>query len=246
MDDKKYILFLSFALILSSLLIYFLHFLIFRDIKHLLSYFLLHLAFVPIDVLIVTIVIERILEHRDKINKLKKLNMLIGAFFNTVGEDLLKIILKADKGNIKSILKISNEWDNKKYEKIKKLLKNYNYDIDIEKINLYELKNLLDKNKEFLLRLMENPLLLEHDEFSELLLAVFHLADELHKREDLNNLPKSDLNHLKNDIIRVYKFLVIQWLNYVKHLKDNYPYLYSIYLRSNPFNEGSVIVTENN
>ncbi|XRO75456.1 hypothetical protein ACO3TA_00845 [Methanocaldococcus sp. 28A] len=246
MNDKKYILTTGICLIFLSILIYLIHFLIFGKIDYILSYFLLHLAFVPIEVLIVSLIIERILDYREKKKKLEKLNMVVGSFFSCVGEELLKIILKANIDNIKDYLKISEDWDNKMYEKTKKLLKNYDYNIDIEKIDLYELKSLLEKNKEFLLRLMENPLLLEHEDFTELLLAVFHLADELHKREDLSNLPKSDLYHLKNDILRVYRLLVIQWLNYLMHLKDKYPYLYSLCLRANPFNDKSVIIINNN
>ncbi|ACV23845.1 hypothetical protein [Methanocaldococcus fervens] len=242
MDEKKFISILAVLLIFTSMIVYSIHFIIFGDAEHILSYFLLHLAFVPIEVLLVTIVIERILDYKEKNEKLKKLNMVVGCFFNNVGEKLLEIILEGDVGNIRDYLKISNDWDDKKYKETKKLLKNFNYNIDMEKIDLNKLKNFLEKNKEFLLRLMENPVLLEHEEFTELLMAVFHLTDELHRRENLNNLPKSDLEHLKNDIIRAYKLLVIQWLNYLIHLKNNYPYLYSVYLRTNPFNKKSAVV----
>lgn len=227
-----------------SILVYSIHFLIFGKVDYILSYFLLHLAFVPIEVLLVSLIIEKILDYREKKKILEKLNMVVGSFFNSVGEELLKIILEGDVGNIRDYLKISDEWNDKTYEETKKLLMNYDCNIDIEKIDLYKLKNLLERNKEFLLRLMENPLLLEHESFTELLLAVFHLADELHRREDLSNLPKSDLDHLKNDIIRVYKLLIIQWLNYLMHLKDNYPYLYSLCLRANPFDNKSIIIEE--
>ncbi|AIJ05407.1 hypothetical protein JH146_0558 [Methanocaldococcus bathoardescens] len=244
MDDKRYLLAIGISLIFLSALIYSIHFLIFGKVDYILNYFLLHLAFVPIEVLVVSLIIEEILDHREKMKKLEKLNMVVGSFFNSVGEELLKIILEGDVGNIRDYLKISEDWDNKTYEKTKKLLKNYECNIDIEKIDLYELKSLLERNKEFLLRLMENPLLLEHEDFTELLLAVFHLADELHRRNNLDNLPKSDLDHLKNDIIRVYRLLVIQWLNYLMHLKDNYPYLYSLCLRANPFDNKSVIIRD--
>ncbi|AAB99443.1 TPA: hypothetical protein HA335_05715 [Methanocaldococcus jannaschii] len=244
MNDKRYMLIIAICLIFLSILVYSIHFLIFGKVDYILSYFLLHLAFVPIEVLLVSLIIEKILDYREKKKILEKLNMVVGSFFNSVGEELLKIILEGDVGNIRDYLKISDEWNDKTYEETKKLLMNYDCNIDIEKIDLYKLKNLLERNKEFLLRLMENPLLLEHESFTELLLAVFHLADELHRREDLSNLPKSDLDHLKNDIIRVYKLLIIQWLNYLMHLKDNYPYLYSLCLRANPFDNKSIIIEE--
>jgi hypothetical protein len=244
MDDKRFLMTIAIGLIFLSALVYFIHFIIFGDVEHILSYFLLHLAFVPIEVLIVSLIIERILDYREKKKKLEKLNMVVGAFFNSIGEELLKIIVNADVGDIKSYLNISEDWDEKEHEQLKELLRNYNFDIDIKKINLYKLKGLLCRNRDFLLRLMENPILLEREDFTELLMAVFHLADELYRRENLDNLPKSDLEHLKNDIIRVYRLLIIQWLNYLMHLKYNYPYLYSLCLRANPFSNGMIIIRD--
>ncbi|ACX72758.1 conserved hypothetical protein [Methanocaldococcus vulcanius M7] len=246
MEDKRYIAIIGIVLVSLSIFIYVVHYLIFGKVEYILSYFLLHLAFVPIEVLLVSLIIEEILEHREKIKMLEKLNMVVGSFFNSVGEDLLRMILKGDEGNIKEYLNISQDWDKKDFEKAKELLKEYDYDINIEKVDLKALKDFLEEKREFLLRLMENPLLLEHEKFTEVLMAVFHLADELHRRKNLDNLPKSDLEHLKNDIIRAYKLLVVQWLDYLTHLKEKYPYLYSLCLRSNPFREENSIVIESN
>jgi len=244
MEDKRYIAIIGIVLVSLSIFIYLVHYLIFGKAEYILSYFLLHLAFVPIEVLLVSLIIEEILEHRERIKMLEKLNMVVGSFFNSVGEDLLNIILKGDEGDIKKYLNISENWSKKDFEKAKELLKKYDYEINMEKINLKQLKEFLEDKREFLLRLMENPLLLEHEKFTGLLMAVFHLADELHRRKNLDNLPKSDIEHLKNDIIRVYRHLVIQWLDYLTHLKENYPYLYSLCIRANPFKEERSIVIE--
>ena len=45
--------------------------------------------------------------------------------------------------------------------------------------NLDELKLFLISKRNFLLMLLENPNLLEHDAFTDLLRAVFHLTEEL-------------------------------------------------------------------
>ncbi len=34
---------------------------------------------------------------------------------------------------------------------------------------------------------------------------------------------------------RVYGLLTAEWLDYMKHLRDNYPYLFSFAMRTNPF-----------
>jgi len=50
-------------------------------------------------------------------------------------------------------------------------------------------------------------------------------------------LPDTDYEHLAGDIKRSYILLVHQWLDYMKHLKDNYPYLFSLAMRVNPFDQ---------
>ena len=51
------------------------------------------------------------------------------------------------------------------------------------------------------------------------------------------DLSEKDLEHIVGDIARAYTFLVREWLSYMHHLKDNYPYLFSLALRTNPFDE---------
>jgi hypothetical protein len=61
----------------------------------------------------------------------------------------------------------------------------------------------------------------------------------------MNNLPESDRNHLAGDMNRAYKKLVEQWLVYMSHLKNQYPYLFSLAVRKNPFDpEASPIVLQ--
>ena len=93
------------------------------------------------------------------------------------------------------------------------------------------------KKRDFLLRLLENPTLLEHEAFTDLLRAVFHLTEELQSRQSGIELPPNDYMHLAGDIKRVYSLLVQQWLDYMKYLKVNYPYLFSLAMRTNPFDQ---------
>jgi hypothetical protein len=83
--------------------------------------------------------------------------------------------------------------------------------------------------------MLENPYLFEHDTFTELMQSLFHLTEELKVRERLIDLPGTDYDHLSTDINRVYGLLVREWLLYMKYLKSNYPYLFSLAMRTNPF-----------
>ena len=56
-------------------------------------------------------------------------------------------------------------------------------------------------------------------------------------REALAGLPETDLNHLSVDIRRAFSTLLVEWVNYMFHLKTNYPYLFSMAVRMNPFGD---------
>ena len=87
------------------------------------------------------------------------------------------------------------------------------------------------------MRMLENPNLFEHDQFTDLLWAIFHLTEELSFRGDeLNDLPETDYKHIDGDLKRAYSQLTVQWLQYTQHLKDNYPFLFSLAARINPMN----------
>ena len=91
------------------------------------------------------------------------------------------------------------------------------------------------------MRLLENPNLLEHETFTELLWAVFHLAEELSHRESVEGLTTADYQHLAGDIKRAYELLIREWVIYMKHLKTSYPYLFSLAMRTNPFDPNASV-----
>jgi hypothetical protein len=107
---------------------------------------------------------------------------------------------------------------------------------DARRISLTALKDLLVVKRSFLLSLLENPALLEHDTFTDTLWAITHLTEELIARQDLSRLSEHDLDHLSGDMERVLNRLVNEWVDHMKHLKRDYPYLYSLAVRMNPFN----------
>jgi hypothetical protein len=202
-----------------------------------LLYLIGDIAFLPIQVLLVTLIIDRFLNEREKRSLLKKLNMVIGAFFSEVGTELLKSFsgFSPQNDQIRKDLVENNDWSNKAFSYISKRVKQYDYHIESQRVNLEGLRNLLLGKRGFLLALLENPNLLEHESFTELLWAVFHLTEELTCRMDLKQLPETDCQHLSADMKRAYVLLIVEWLAYMKHLKINYPYLFSLAARMNPF-----------
>ena len=229
----------AISLVIASAVIYIIHYVIFKDAHHILIYLLGDIAFVPIEVLLVTLIIHKLLGEREKTEKLEKLNMVIGTFYSEMGTTLLAYFSDCDPklDEIKKDLIVTNNWGGKEFTDVGKRLKNYDYSVDIKKVELEKLRDFLVGKRDFSLRLLENPVLLEHETFTELLRASFHLTEELASRDDLKTLPDSDYEHLAGDIKRAYTLLVSDWLEYMRYLKDNYPYLFSLAMRTNPFDQ---------
>ena len=225
-------------LIVLSVLLYTLHFFIFHDPHHILIYFVGDIAFVPIEVLLVSIIIHRMLNMREKKSMLEKLNMVIGAFFSEIGTSLLKNFgeFLTQQNTVSERLLTIKDWSKADFQSFKKNFKASDLSIKIQCEDLEQFRTFILGKREFLLRLLENPNLLEHDTFTDLLWAVTHLTEELAYRESCNGLPETDLQHLTGDMKRVYILLIQEWLDYMQHLKQNYPYLFSLAVRMNPFN----------
>ena len=245
MKRFNWLLVLGVVLILSSTIFYLVHYVIFKDVHHIFIYLLGDIAFIPIEVLLVTLIIHRLLIMREKRAMLEKLNMIIGAFFSEVGTRLLTYFSDFDPklDKIRNALIVTNDWSEQAFIYVFKRLKDYDYEVEIAKVDLEDLRSFLMGKSDFLLRLLENPNLLEHESFTDLLRAVFHLTEELTRREDIRQLPATDYKHLSGDIKRAYNLLVNEWLDYMRYLKNNYPYLFSLPMRTNPFDqEASTIV----
>lgn len=188
---------------------------------------------------VVANVTEMILNKREKKIRLEKLNMVIGTFFSEVGTKLLEEFSALDKElkGIREALIITGDWSEKDFMHLNRMFHKYNSTLETQNYDLENLRSFLLMKRDFLLRLLENPMLLEHESFTELLRAVFHLTEELAYRENVKQLPDTDKAHLTGDIKRSYDLLVRHWLQYMKHLKDRYPYLFSLALRTNPFDK---------
>lgn len=228
-------------LLASSIVLYSIQIMIFRREGDTWFYFLQDLSFIPIYILLVVVIVDRFLKIREKQSMMKKMNMVIGAFFSECGKDMLCLMIKFNSNSeaFHNDLLFDSSWDDAKFEKAKTTLKNVGMDINCGKSDIVELKNYLNSKMDFLLRLLENPILLEHDSFTDLLWAVSHLEQELACRKDLHKLSVTDSTHIDGDIKRAYVNLISEWLSYLAHLRKEYPYLYSLAVRTNPFDSNA-------
>jgi hypothetical protein len=232
---------LGIALVVLSVVIYSIKYLILGDALNTYLFVFNALGFLPINVLFVTLVINKLLSVRAKRDRLEKINMVIGMFFTEIGTQLLTYFSDYDPGigKLKAHLLVKENWSDEKFVSVKEIIGGHECKTDGGKIDFEMLQAWLKEKRDFLLRLLENPALLEHESFTDLLRAVSHLEDELGRRKDFKNLPAQDLHHLNGDVNRVYSHLVVQWLGYMQYLKKNYPYLFSLAMRINPFDENA-------
>jgi hypothetical protein len=179
------------------------------------------------------------LEHREKKNRIQKINMVVGAFFSEAGTRLLRFLSHADPDveKLRRKLNPDGKFSESDLKNLEKEMKKKNYRVlSPHRISMSELRDFLKKERSFFMGLLENPNLLEHETFTDMLMALFHLTEELVNRSNLENPPQKDLEHLAGDCERVYGLLICEWVLYLKHLQSNYPYFYSYALRTNPFN----------
>lgn len=246
MNDRQWLIAFGAGLITLSVMLYALHYQIFHDLYHIGIYTLGDIAFLPLEVLLVTLVFHQVLESRDRRQRMEKLNMVIGTFFSTLGTQLLTYVSNNDPNldEIRPQLVITDTWTDETFLEVEKRLKRHPCRVRIENVDLEAVKRFLGSREEFLLRLLENPVLFEHETFTKLLRAIFHFNEELQRRPGFSDLPGADTAHLAGDLERIFSLLIREWLGYMRYLQKNYPYLFSFTMRTNPFDETASAIVE--
>ena len=217
----------------------------FRD--EMLRYLMDDVAFLLIQALIVWLVLDRAIRRVELETMRHKLNMVIGAFYAEMGSKLMGVIatFDVDFDEIRPLLLVVPSWTGDDYARAKTSLRAFDYSIELHCGDLPELKAFLLSERSFMLGLLENSNLLEHESFTDLLWAVFHLAEELSVRPDVSCLAGPDARHMAVDIKRAYELLILEWLDYMRHLQTQYPHLFSLAVRTNPLDPyATVVVTE--
>lgn len=226
---------LAAGLLATSAALYGLQLLVFRRSKDTFYYLLQDAAFLPVQVLLVTFVLNALLARREKQHVRRKLSMVIGAFFGEVGDRLLERCVAADPGRdaLRAAFADPAEWAASE-RTVREIIAQHALGCEPSTSDLEDLKSSLAAERGFLLGLLENPNLLEREGFTDLLFAVVHLGEELGRRPRIESLPASDLAHLRGDVARVYRLLIAEWGGYAVHLKVHYPYLFSLVARTHP------------
>lgn len=236
---RHWLLAFAVVLVVAAAVILSLQYLVFRDGRTLLFYLFMDIGFLPLEALIVGLVIERFIDVREKQEVAHKLNMVMGAFFSELGTPLISELLPSiqNMSEIREQLRLKASWKKDDFTRASQFARGFKSDVDLQQIDLDALRAHLVSRRQFMLRLLENPNLMEHDRFTDLLWSVLHVQEELEARDSLQELRQADETHLEGDVLRAFDHLLAEWILYVNHLKEDYPYLFSLVVRMHPFQE---------
>ena len=195
---------------------------------------------------VVANIVENLADRQARTRRAEKTNMLVGLFYSQLGTSLLAACSRLDPMREELARLIAGPGRDATPDPgtIAATLESRTYSLDCRELDLAALRDSLGQNLPFLTLLLQNPDLEEHSRFTDLLQALLHFWQELSHREQLCNLPTPDSAHLSGDLNRVYGLLVLEWVVYLGNLKSRYPYLYSLAVRTNPFDDSvSAVIT---
>jgi hypothetical protein len=163
MDKRQWRMRLGITLAVASVALFVLHYLVFRDLHHLGIFTLHDIAFLPLEVLIVTLILHALLEQRQHSELMQKLNMVIGAFFSEVGIDLLKQLaaLDSDPESLARRFDLDASWDDKRLKQASAEAASGTYKLNPTHESIQAMHDFLREKRQFLLGLLENQSLLE-------------------------------------------------------------------------------------
>ncbi len=191
--------------------------------------------------------VEHLAWRHERERRRKKTNQLVGLFFSQIGTSLLSAFSRIDPQR-EELARLLSDPDGFSGDRLRRLVADLGrrtYALDCRDCDLPALRDAIGRKVDVLSMLLQNPDLDEYSRFSDLLQALLHLWQELVHRGELHGLPETDCAHLSGDLDRAYGLLVSEWAVYMGHLRVHYPYLYSLALRTYPFDErASVIIRE--
>lgn len=218
------------GLLALSAAIYLIQIAIFHDQRDTLFYLLQDWAFLPVQIAVVTVAVGMTVSEMQRRERLEKTNMLTSSFFSDGGTDLMRKLLSClvDPGEAAPLIDVRSSWDAQRFAAARESVRGADLSMRCSVDDLREIQRILAQNRMSMLVIASNPVLLEHEEFTDMLWSVFHLTDEFNYRGNLDELPAAHLGHLNEDAERALRGLLLNWLCNMRHLEEEYPYLFAV------------------
>ncbi|MFH1059414.1 MAG: hypothetical protein V1797_12160 [Pseudomonadota bacterium] len=219
---------IALALLCLSLLLYGLTFLLFGDLPTIQKYFLLHLGFLPIHALVLTIIFEELLKFREKTGRRRRLNVFLGVFFRQMGADLYVRMLSLldNRDELDRLSLVQPDWTRRDFRQARQQLGQFRPAIGQDPARLSELMTHLVEREREVVEMTRNPHLWEFENFYRTIVALFHLIEEAHLHGDPAQMSPWVRQHLGQDVGQAMLMLLKLWLMYLEYLKHEHPVLF--------------------
>lgn len=225
---------------LLSVILLIAHHCIFHENGYWANFLLLHeIALMPLEFVVVTLGLEQIMELSHKRENQAKISMIESVFFSESGSDMLRYMVSCDADQdvkiLRDVMNVQRDWTLRQVKQARNAVKKITYEVDPEKVDFFGLHYHLSTRHSYFLKVIENPALSGHERFTDLLLHVYHLWEELESRTDLYNLSLDEREHLCQIVNKVYRELSIEWMQNATDLLLHQPERLGHVLRTNPF-----------
>ncbi len=216
------------ALLLISAVIYLLQILIFHDPETTAFYIFQDFAFMPVTIAIATLMVGEVMDAQEKKSRIEKTRMLTSTFFSGVGVALSKTLFEIaePKEEIRDILGLRCSC-NTELEEAQARIQALPLHISLTGNTYNRIMEQIRGERSSLMTMASNPLLFEHEDFTELLWSLFHLMDEYQLRGSFETLSAEDLKHLNQDMEKMFRQLLLNYVANAMYLRQTYPHLYS-------------------
>lgn len=228
---------LILLLLCASALLYAIHYLIFRDLHHLAIFGLHELAFVPLEVILVTLGLDQLVEKTHREEARSKISIIETLYFNESGGTMLRYLTSfdPDAARLRELLQVTEDWHSSDFRQAIRQLKSYPFLLDLDRIDFFGLHYHLSQRHEYYRSMLENPALTQSEAFTEMIMKIYLLWEELDGRTNLYQLPEKDRNYLAELLHEIYRELTEYWLDNVYNHSIHNRFRLHRAIESNPF-----------
>ncbi len=214
-------------LLAVSIFIYMFQILVFHDPTTTEFYLLQDLAFMPITIIVATIVVGEVVNEKEKRERKENTKMVTSTFYTQIGGEMMGVLVNQleNKEEVVDILQreIHSESD---VEDMQQKIRNCSLHMQFDEAVSDRISRMLAENRMALLVLSSNPMILEQRSFTNLLWGLFHLEDEFRLRGSYAEMTQEDRLHLAADFEKVLRLLLLNSVPNAKYLQDMFPSLY--------------------
>lgn len=230
---------LILLLLCASALLYAIHYLIFRDLHHLAIFGLHELAFVPLEVILVTLGLDQLVEKTHREEARSKVSIIETLYFNESGGTMLRYLTSfdPDAARLRELLQVTQDWRSSDFRQAIRQLKSYPFLLDLDRIDFFGLHYHLSQRHEYYRSMLENPALTQSEAFTEMIMKIYLLWEELDGRTNLYQLPEKDRSYLAELLHEIYRELTEYWLDNVYNHSIHNRFRLHRAIESNPFME---------